>query len=118
MEAVLAAVIGVLSAGAIYLMLRRSIIHIAIGLMLLNHATNLLLFTSVGLTRAELPIVPEDSGGLLTWPFANPLSQAMILTAIVIGLGLLAFTSVLIERTVKMWGADDAERMEGIDHPP
>ncbi|WP_447980088.1 NADH-quinone oxidoreductase subunit K [Candidatus Nitrospira bockiana] len=114
MEAVLAVVIGVLYAGAMYLLLRRSVIQLAIGFMLLNHATNLLLFTIDGVTRATPPIVPEE-GARLAWPFANPLSQALILTAIVIGFGLLAFTAALIQRTVKTVGADDVTRLQGSD---
>ncbi len=51
MEPVMAIAIGLLYAAAIFLMLRRSIVKLVIGLMLLSNAANLLIFTSAGMTR-------------------------------------------------------------------
>jgi multicomponent Na+:H+ antiporter subunit C len=114
MEVLLAVVIGILYASGLYLMLRRNIIRLAIGLALLGHAANLLIFTSAGLRRGRPPIVPA---GAVTpdGPIADPLPQALILTAIVIGFGVLAFTLVLIHRTYQVVGADDLDELKATD---
>ncbi|WP_224242825.1 Na+/H+ antiporter subunit C [Hyalangium gracile] len=97
MESLLALVIGGLYATGLYMILRRNIVKLVIGLALLAHATNLLVFTSVGLTRGRAPLVPE--GAETTAPgVADPLAQALVLTAIVISFGLLVFMVVLLYR--------------------
>lgn len=61
MEPVMAVSIGLMYAAAIFLMLRRSIVKLVIGLMLLSNAANLLIFTSAGMTRGAPPLIPEGS---------------------------------------------------------
>ncbi len=114
MELLLAIVIGGLYAAAIYSLLRRSIVKLVIGLILLGHATNLLIFTAGGLTRATPPIVAEGALALAA-PYADPLPQALILTAIVISFGVVAFTLVLVKRAYKTVGTDDLDDMRGTD---
>ena len=88
MEMVLAAVTGGLYAAGLYLMLRRSIVRLVIGLSLISHAANLLIFSAAGMTRTRPPIVPE--GALRPEaPFADPVPQALILTSIVLGFAIL-----------------------------
>lgn len=108
MEVVFAIVSGVLYATGLYLMLRRRLAQIIIGLGLLSNGTNLLIFTAGGLTRSNPPVVPP---GELTpvVPFADPVPQALILTAIVIGFGVLAFTLVLAHRVHQSLGTDDVD---------
>lgn len=114
MNTLLALAVGVLYATAIYMMLRRSIVKLVIGLMLLSNAANLLIFTSAGLTRHAPPLVPE--GTLLpSGAVADPLAQALILTAIVIGFGVLAFAVVLIHRAYEVVEADDMDQMKDTD---
>lgn len=97
MASLLAVVIGGLYAVGLYMVLRRSPVKLVIGLAMLAHATNLLVFTSVGLTRGKAPLVPE--GALVPAPgVADPLAQALVLTAIVISFGLMVFTVVLLYR--------------------
>ena len=114
MEIVLAFVIGGLYAAGIYMLLRRSLVKLLIGLGLLSHAANLLIFTAAGLTRARPPVIAADATAL-TPPFADPLPQALILTAIVIGFGVTAFALVLTYRAYKTVGADDVDRMRKTD---
>lgn len=100
MELLLALTAGCLYAAGIYLMLRRRLAQLIIGFGLLNNGTNILIFTSGGLTRATPPILPPVSDSLPapTVPpavFADPVPQALILTAIVIGFGTMAFALVL-----------------------
>lgn len=114
MGTLMAFVVGVLYATAIYMVLRRSIVKLVIGLVLLSNAANLLLFTSAGMTRGAPPLVPEGA----TVPdgvVADPLAQALILTAIVIGFGVLAFAVVLIRRAYEVVQADDMNQMKDTD---
>lgn len=108
MEILLALASGVLYAAGIYLMLRRRLAQLIIGLGLLSNGTNLLIFTSGGLTRARPPVVPEGADALVP-PYADPVPQALVLTAIVIGFGLLAFTLVLAHRVHVAVGTDDVD---------
>jgi multicomponent Na+:H+ antiporter subunit C len=114
MEQVLAVVVGVLYAAAFYLMLRRSLVKLLLGLVLLGHASNLLIFTAGGLTRANPPIVPEGAAAPVPLS-ADPLPQALILTAIVIGFGVMAFAIALLRRTFEAAGMDDLDRLRSTD---
>lgn len=114
MEVVLAIVIGGLYAAGLYMIMRRSIVKLIIGLVLLGHAANLLIFTAGGLVRARSPLVPEDAMTPML-PIADPLPQAVILTAIVIGFGVVAFTVVLIHGAYQSAGTDDLDVMKASD---
>jgi multicomponent Na+:H+ antiporter subunit C len=108
MEILLALAAGGLYMAGIYLMLRRRLAQLIIGLGLLSNGTNLLIFTAGGLTRAQPPVVPEGGEPLLP-PYADPVPQALVLTAIVIGFGLLAFLLVLAHRVHMIAGTDDVD---------
>ena len=112
MGSVLALVIGTLFTTGTYLILRRSIVKLLLGLVLLAHGTNLLLFTLSGLRRGAPPLIGPQEEPVL---FADPLPQALILTAIVIGFSLNAFTLVLAYRADHVVGSDDLQRMETTD---
>jgi multicomponent Na+:H+ antiporter subunit C len=109
-EILLALASGVLYAVGIYLMLRRRLAQLIIGLSLLSNGTNLLIFTAGGLTRARPPVVPAGEEQLLP-PYADPVPQALVLTAIVIGFGLLAFSLVLAHRVHATVGTDDVDEV-------
>jgi multicomponent Na+:H+ antiporter subunit C len=111
METVYAFVIGVLYASGIYMMLRRSLGQVVIGLAILTNAANLLIFTSAGLTPERAPLVPRGEMAPVP-PFADPVPQALILTAIVIGFGVLAFALVLAFRTYEVVESDDLDDMK------
>jgi multicomponent Na+:H+ antiporter subunit C len=91
-------------------MLRRSIVRLAIGLTLLGHAANLLIFTVSGVSRTGPPIVREGREAPLVGS-ADPVPQALILTAIVISFGVLAFLLVLVKRVYQTVGTDDSDQM-------
>ena len=114
MEFVLAIVIGGLYAAGLFMVMRRSIVKLIIGLVLLGHAANLLIFTVVGLVRARSPLVPEGAD-FSNLQVADPLPQALILTAIVIGFGVVAFTVVLIHRTYAATGTDDLDALRAAE---
>jgi len=103
-------VIGSLYAVGMYLLLRRSVIKILFGLVLLGNATNLLVFTSARVTKGSSPLIPIDDK-VLPEGSPDPLAQALILTAIVISFGTLAFAMTLIRRAYEVFGSDDPEVM-------
>ncbi len=114
MQTIMAFVIGALFAAAIYMMLRRSIVKLVIGLVLLSNAANLLMFNVAGLTRGLPPLIPK--GGVLPeGGWGDPLPQALVLTAIVIGFGVLAFAVVLIHRAYEVIKEDDLDKMRSTD---
>jgi multicomponent Na+:H+ antiporter subunit C len=108
LNVLLAILSGVFFAAGIYLMLRRSLIRIVLGLIFIGHAANILIFLSDGLERAAPPIV-QAGETVLNTPYASPLPQALILTAIVISFGVFAFFLVLIKRAYQLSGSDDID---------
>jgi multicomponent Na+:H+ antiporter subunit C len=109
MEQMMAVLVGVLYATGIYMILRRSIGRLVLGVALLSNAANLLILTASGLVRGRPPLVPEHSA-VPPGPVGDPLPQALILTAIVISFGVIAFTLVLIHRATEIAGTDDVDR--------
>ncbi len=110
METILSVIVGVLVSGSVYLMLSRNLVKFLFGLILLSNAANLLIFTAGRLTWAAPPLIAEGA----TTPagdVANALPQALILTAIVISFGLLAFALVLAYRAYEELGTVDTEAM-------
>ncbi len=114
MEILLAITVGALYAAGFYMILRRSLVKVIIGLALLGHAANLFLFTVGGLTRGPTPLISE-SGELPAGAHADPLPQALILTAIVIGFGLQAFALVLFKKVYQTVGSDDLDELKATE---
>jgi multicomponent Na+:H+ antiporter subunit C len=108
MDVLLALLSGLLTAGGVYLLLRPSLLRMLFGVVLLSNAVNLILLTAGRTMRAAPPIVPEGLDAPVA-AVANPLPQALILTAIVIGFGLVAFAFVLVYRTYTTFGTLDAD---------
>lgn len=114
MEVLLAIVIGVLYAGGLYMMMRRNLIQLIIGLGLLSHGANLLIFTAGGLRKGGAPILAEGEKAFASLP-ADPVPQALILTAIVISFAVTAFALVLFLRTYETVGTDDVDKLKETD---
>ena len=83
-----------------YLLLNRDLVRVVLGVVIVSQASTLTLIAS-GLTRGEAPIHPLSDG-----PVSDPLSQAMALTAIVIGLAVSALLLVLVLRVVRAFGSE------------
>ena len=116
MEVVMAFVIGIMVAGAVYLLLAANLVRALFGLILLSNAANLVIFTAGGMVAGRPPLIAE--GALtLSGIFANPLPQALILTAIVISFGLIAFALVLVYRGNEVLGTVDSDRMRAAEPP-
>ena len=122
MEPVVALLVGLFVAVAAYLMLSRALVRVLLGVVVLGNAVNLLIFVSGRLTSAAPPIVPKGEATPVGY-FANPLPQALILTAIVIGFAMFAFLIVLAFRAYQEMHADDTDQMrlaepDGEPNPP
>ena len=107
---------GALVAGAAYLMTSRNLIRYLFGLILLSNAANLAIFGSGGLVFGSPPLVAPD-GYTVDGYVANALPQALILTAIVIGFGLLAFALALVHRAHEALGTVNSDNMR-LAEPP
>ena len=116
MEAILAVAVGVLFATGTYMMLRRSLVKVVLGLGLISNAANLLIFTAGGL-RAGIPPIIGHHDKTLDAAAADPLPQALILTAIVITFGVQAFALVLVYKVFQAVGSDDPDDMTLTDDP-
>lgn len=102
MTVVLALVVFVLVSAGTYLLLQRTLTRIILGLGLIGHGANLVLIAAGG--RAGNPPFVGDDG-----PFADPLAQAMVLTAIVIGFGMTGFLLTLGYRSWQLNRHDEVE---------
>ena len=104
-----AMVTAVLFASAVYLLLSRNTQLMAIGFILLSNGVNLMVLTASGLpARALPPLLGGEPNGV----YADPLPQAFILTAIVIGLGTVSFLLAMAARAHREMGTDELRGKE------
>jgi multicomponent Na+:H+ antiporter subunit C len=108
MTAVLAIGIAVLYSTGTYLLLQRSLTRIVMGLALLGHGANLLLLM-VGGPAGRAPLVDDRATAATLQGMADPMPQALALTAIVISFGITAFLLVLAWRSWSTTGTDEVE---------
>lgn len=101
MELLVSVVIGALTACGVYLCLRRQTFELVLGLSLLGYGVNVFVFASGGLTLDSAPLIAE---GIAQHP--DPLPQALVLTAIVIGFAMIALFIVLALRAFGDLGSD------------
>lgn len=111
MTLVLALSVGVLFGAGAFLLLRRAVLRVVLGVVLLSHGANLLIFGVGGLTRAVPPIAGVGAKAPPTI-HADPLPQALVLTAIVISFGVLAFLITLASRSCEAAESDDTDALE------
>lgn len=108
MELLLVFLIGVLYAAGVYLILRRSMVKLLLGIMLFGNATNILIFLLGNIVKGKPPIIGMDFKNFQDI-YADPIPQALILTAIVISFGLTAFAIVLLKRVYALINSDDLD---------
>lgn len=114
MEFVVLGVIGVLFSAGVYLLLDRTLLRVVIGVGLMSNAVNLLLLASSGLGTGMPPIIDSHGHRHGALPgFVDPLPQALILTAIVIGFGVSALLLTIAYRTYQTYGTDDLAELHG-----
>ncbi len=108
MELLVASAIAVLTAAGVYLVLRGRTFPVVLGLAFLSYAINLFLFAMGRLVINRPPIYDKAAEA-----YTDPLPQALVLTAIVIGFGLLAFALALVMRAQTKLGTDDVDQLQG-----
>ena len=114
MEMILSILIGVLYTAGVYLLLRRNMDKMILGIIFLSNATNLLIFISAGLTQGKPDFIAKEGEKTAT-AMADPLPQALVLTAIVIGFGIVAFTLTLKYKHHKQTGTYDLDQVKQTD---
>lgn len=108
--------LGFMAAASVYLLLSHNLVRVLFGLILLSNAANFVIFAAGGMTEGLPPLIAPGAKEL-TGVYSNPLPQALILTAIVISFGLLAFALVLVYRGYQELGTVDSDRMR-LAEPP
>ena len=110
MELVLALAIGVLTASGVWLLFRPRTFQVIIGLCLIAYAVNLFIFSVGGLRVGAPPVLDPTMPD--TSAYADPLPQALVLTAIVIGFAMTALFLVVLLASRGLTGADHVDGQE------
>jgi multicomponent K+:H+ antiporter subunit C len=113
MELVLAFAIGILTASGMWLVLRPRSFQVVLGLTLLSYAVNLFIFSTGGLRIGAEPVLKGEAGSL--GAYADPLPQALVLTAIVISF---ATTALLLVVVLVARGFTGGDHVDGAEPPP
>jgi multicomponent K+:H+ antiporter subunit C len=109
MELIVAVGIGIMTASAVYLLLRGRTFSLVLGLSMLSTAANLFIFSMGRLRPGMPPIVAAGADG-----YADPVPQALVLTAIVIGFGMTGFIMALAVRVRHQTGSDHVDGVEPV----
>jgi len=104
---------GCVAAG-VYLALSRDLFRIVLGLAVLGSGVNLLVLAAGRITALAPPLIPQGAMSLAAGA-ANPLPQALVLTAIVIGFALLCFGLVLAARLARLAASEDAQDLDAAE---
>jgi multicomponent K+:H+ antiporter subunit C len=107
MEFLLASALGIVTACGVYLILRGRTFPVVLGLSLLGYAANVFIFAMGRLAAGAPPVISPDAAA-----YADPLPQALVLTAIVIGFGMTGFVVELALRTRHETGSDHVDGAE------
>lgn len=114
METIIILLTGFLFTCGFYLILRRSFTRLLVGILFISQAANLALLVLPGLGPGISPIVQEGATSLPPG-HPDPLPQALILTAIVIGFGVIAFAIMLIKNAYRELHTDDLDHLRSTD---
>ena len=111
MEVVLSIAIGILTGSGVYLLLRPRTFQVIMGLTLISYAVNLFIFSMGSLSVGEEPIIkPGVPPDLLN--YTDPMPQALVLTAIVIGFAMTALFLVVLLASRGLTGNDHVDGRE------
>lgn len=111
MELLIASAIGLMTAAGVYLVLRARTFPVVLGLTFLSYAVNLFIFASGGIRVGAPPVVGAQAR------YADPLPQALVLTAIVISFGMTAYLIVLAMQARAATGSDHVDADAAQDSP-
>ena len=112
MNLILSLIIGILFAASMFLMFQKSLFKLIIGVILFGYATVFFLFSVGGITKNAPPLVGKEVNVAAT---ADPLPQALTLTAIVISIGVQLFVIVLLKKVYEQVGTEDLDELKTTD---
>mgnify|MGYP006266116555 CR=1 FL=1 len=113
MNLIVALIIGILFAASLFLMLQKSFFKLIIGVILFGYATIFFLFTVGGTTRNAPPLITSPEAAIEG--LADPLPQALTLTAIVISIGVQLFVIILLKKVYEEVGTEDLDDLNTTD---
>ena len=112
MEIVYALAIGILGGSGVWLLLRPRTFQVLLGLSLLSYATNLFIFGMGRLALHKAPILDPATGAVSPSLYTDPVPQALVLTAIVIGFATTALFLVVLLALRGLSGTDHVDGRE------
>jgi len=113
MNLLLSLIIGLLFASSVFLMFQKSFFKLIIGVILFGYATIFFLFCVGGITKNAPPVLSENSLNIADT--ADPLPQALTLTAIVISIGVQLFVIVLLKKVYQKLNTEDLDDLNSTD---
>lgn len=113
MNLIISLIIGVLFSASLFLMFQKSFFKLIIGVILFGYATVFFLFTVGGITKNAPPLL--DTSEASAEALADPLPQALTLTAIVISIGVQLFVIVLLKKVYQKVGTEDLDELNITD---
>lgn len=113
MNLILSLIVGILFSASLFLMFQKSFFKLIIGVILFGYATIFFLFTVGGATKNAPPLLVPN--GVPVDTLADPLPQALTLTAIVISIGVQLFVIVLLKKVYEEVGTEDLDDLNTTD---
>jgi len=113
MNLLIALIVGILFSASLFLMLQKSFFKLIIGVILFGYATIFFLFTVGGTTKNAPPLISLQETSVEG--LADPLPQALTLTAIVISIGVQLFVIVLLKKVYEEVGTEDLDDLNTTD---
>lgn len=113
MNLIISVIIGILFTASTFLMFQKSMFKLIIGTILFSYATIFFLFTVGGITKNAPPILTDTIESVQA--LADPLPQALTLTAIVISIGVQLFIIILLKKVYEILGTEDLDDLNTTD---
>jgi len=113
MNLIISLIIGLLFSASLFLMFQKSFFKLIIGVILFGYATIFFLFTVGGVTKNAPPLLSKANAAVAQ--LADPLPQALTLTAIVISIGVQLFVIVLLKKVYEKVGTEDLDELNTTD---
>lgn len=113
MKLVISLILGILFAASIFLMFQKSFFKLIIGVIIFGYGTIFFLFSIGGLTRDAPPLLYDKAQNIES--LADPVPQALTLTAIVISIGVQLFVIVLLRKAYERVGTEDLDELNTTD---
>jgi len=114
MNLIISLILGILFSASVFLMFQKSFFKLIIGVILFSYATVFFLFSVGGITKNAPPLISNNKV-VATEKMADPLPQALTLTAIVISIGVQLFVIVLLKKVYGKVGTEDLDELNTTD---